>query len=367
MKMTTITAMDKKEITISIDGSLVAIPEGSTILDAARKAGVRIPTLCHHPALEPIGSCRVCVVEIDGFERPATACNTQALPGMAIATRSERLFNLRREVLKMILANHPLNCPSCPLSGNCELRGLAYEYDLSEYDLSEYRIKTESNPWKPFSTPILDYHPSRCILCGRCVKACAEIRGLGAITMTAQGARSVIRPVMMDPALPSRCISCGECMSVCPVNAIEERMATKKGRPWETKKTQTTCTYCGVGCQLDLNVVNNRVVGVTTRDGVGVNRGRLCSKGRFGYNFINSPERLNRPLVRNEAGELEETTWTAALTRVAREFLRIREAFGPQSLAALSSARCTNEENYLVQRLARQAFKTNSIDHCARL
>lgn len=367
MKMTKITSLIKKNIALTIDGATVAVPEGSTILEAARKIGVRIPTLCHHPALEPIGSCRVCVVEVEGVDRPATACNTQALEGMSVTTRSERLFNLRREVIKMIIANHPLNCAACPLSGNCELRDLAYEYDLSGFDTTEYRIRTENNPWKPFSTPILDYHPSRCILCGRCVQACAEIRGLGAITMSADGARSVIRPVMMDPGVTSRCNSCGECMRVCPVNAIEERFGTKKGKPWETKKVQTTCAFCGVGCQLDLNVVNGRVVGVTTRDGVGVNKGRLCSKGRFGYNFIHSPERLTRPLVRNEAGELEETSWSVALTKVAKGFLSIRDTHGPQALAALSSARCTNEENYLVQRLARQAFKTNNIDHCARL
>jgi predicted molibdopterin-dependent oxidoreductase YjgC len=365
--MTTQKDIKKKEITLKVDGIEVTVPEGTTILNAARKVGARIPTLCYHPALEPIGSCRVCVVEIEGVDRPATACNTSALDGMEVTTRSKRLFNLRREVIKMILANHPLNCAACPLSGSCELRTLAYEYDLSGFDTAEYRVETEDYPWEPFSTPVLDYHPSRCILCGRCVKACAEIRGLGAITMTAEGARSVVRPVMTDPAILLRCNSCGECLRVCPVNAIEAHSGGIKNKPWEIKKVQTTCEYCGVGCQLDLNVVDDRVIGVTTRDGVGVNKGRLCSKGRFGYNFINNGERLTRPLVRNEKGEFEETSWPEALNLVAKEFVRIRDTYGPRSLAALSSARCTNEENYLVQRLARQAFRTNNIDHCARL
>lgn len=365
--MTTKQILEKKTITLTIDGESVSVPEGTTILDAAKKTGARIPTLCYHPALEPIGSCRLCVVEIAGVQRPATSCNTKALEGMEITTRSQRLFTLRREVLKMILANHPLNCAACPLSGGCELRELAYEYDLSGFDAAEYRVKKDDYPWQPFSTPVLDYHPSRCILCGRCVKACAEIRGLGAITMTADGARSVIRPVMIDPAFLSRCNSCGECMRVCPVNAIVEHNAEPKNKPWEVKKVQTTCTYCGVGCQLDLNVVGDRVVGISTRDGVGVNKGRLCSKGRFGYNFINSPERLKKPLIRNAEGILVEATWNEALDKVASEFTRIKNTYGPQTLAALSSARCTNEENYLVQRLARQAFGTNNVDHCARL
>ncbi len=359
--------LEKKTVTLAIDGCPVSVPEGTTILEAAKKVGSRIPTLCYHPALEPIGSCRLCVVEIVGMHRPVTACNTKALEGMEITTRSRRLFEMRREVLKMILANHPLNCAACPYSGSCELRVLAYEYDLSGFDNAQYRIKGEDYPWEPFSTPVLDYHPARCILCGRCVKACAEIRGLGAITMTAAGARSVIRPVVLDPSFLARCNSCGECMRVCPVNAIEEHNAVIKGKPWEIKKVQTTCSYCGVGCQLDLNVVDDKVVGVTTRDGVGVNEGRLCSKGRFGYNFINSPDRLTHPLIRNEHGELVEATWNEALDLVASEFSRIKQEYGPQSLAALSSARCTNEENYLFQRLARQVFGTNNVDHCARL
>jgi len=353
--------------TVTVDGTAVDVPPGATLLDAAHRAGARVPTLCWHPALSPIGSCRVCLVEVEGIDRPATACNTQALHGMRIVTRSERLFRLRREVIKMILAHHPLNCTPCPRNGDCRLQDMAYEYDLTAFDFSEYLVKTEEFPWRPFSTPVLDYHPRRCILCGRCVKVCSEIRGLGAITMSGAGAQSVVKPVLADSRSPSRCISCGECLSVCPVNAIEERMGGKKGKPWETKKVQTTCTYCGVGCQMDLNVVGGRVVGVTTRDEVGVNRGRLCAKGRFGYTFIHSPERLTRPLVRNARGRLEPATWTEALTRVAREFRRLRDRHGPGSLAGLASARCTNEENYLFQRLIRQGFGTNNVDHCARL
>ena len=350
-----------------IDGHEISVPAGSTILEAARNSGIRIPTLCYHEALDPIGSCRICLVEIEGVDRAATACNTQALEGMNITTRSENLFNLRREIKKMILAHHPLNCAPCPKNGDCELQDLAYEYDLAAMDFNEYRIQTMEFPWEPFSTPILDYHPRRCILCGRCVKVCTEIRGLGAITMSGTGAKTIIQPVMADEESTSRCISCCECMRVCPVNAIEEQMGGVKGKPWETKKVQTTCGYCGVGCQLDLNVVNNKIVGVTTRDGVGVNKGRLCSKGRFGYTFIHSKDRLTRPLVRNKGGQFEETTWTYALIRVARELKRIKKESGPDSLAGLSSARCTNEENYLFQRLVRQVFGTNNVDHCARL
>lgn len=345
----------------------MTVPTGTTILDAARSVHIKIPTLCWHPALSPIGSCRVCFVEIEGVDRPAAACHTEALEGMTVVTRSERLFDLRREVIRMILAHHPLNCTPCPKNGDCSLQDLAYEYDLAVTGLADYRVRTEEFPWKPFSTPILDYHPQRCVLCGRCVKACTEIRGLGAITMAGTGVKTVIQPVMASEDAPSRCISCGECMRMCPVNAIEERMGGVRGKPWETSKVQTTCVYCGVGCQLELNVVDDRVVGVTTRDDVGVNRGRLCSKGRFGYTFIHSEDRLVRPLVRNDDGALEETTWTRALARVAHEFKRLKQEHGPDSLGGVSSARCTNEENYLFQRLVRQGFGTNNVDHCARL
>jgi predicted molibdopterin-dependent oxidoreductase YjgC len=363
----TTTIETRKKVKLEVDGKTVFAPEGATILEAARSAGIRIPTLCYHEALSPIGSCRVCVVEVEGVDRPATACNTQALDGMRIVTRSERLFNLRREVIRMILAHHPLNCSPCPKNGDCELQDIAYEYDLAPNDFGSYSIKTEEYPWKEFSSPILDYHPRRCVLCGRCVKVCKEIRGLGAITMAGPGSLAMIQPALADPESPSRCVSCGECMSVCPVNAIEERMGGGKGKPWETEKTATTCAYCGVGCSLELNVVDGKVVGVTTDDEAGVNKGRLCSKGRFGYSFIHSGERLSKPLIRNDKGELEEASWTKALSKVAREFRRTLAEHGPDSIGGLSSARCTNEENYLFQRFIRQAIGSNNVDHCARL
>jgi len=356
-----------KQVCLSIDGTKVNVPEGSTILDAARKTGARIPTLCFLPELRPIGSCRVCMVEVDDNDRPTSACNTEALEGMQVVTRSERLFHLRREVIKMVLAQHPANCAPCPKNGDCALQDMAYEYDVNLVETAKYNIRSEEVPWKPYATPILDYYPNRCILCGRCVRICTDIRGLGAITMKSDGANSVIQPVFSDADANSRCISCGECMRVCPVNAIDERLAHRHGKPWETTKVQTTCPYCGTGCQMELNVVNDRVVGVTTNNEVGINHGRLCSKGRFGYHFVHSPDRLTQPLMRDENGELKETTWSAALDRVAQEFTRIKQEHGPQALGGMSSARCTNEDNYIFQRFMRQGLGTNNVDHCARL
>lgn len=353
----------KRQINLSIDGMAVSVPEGASILDAARKINARVPTLCFMPELRPLGSCRVCMVSVEGTNRPAPACNTKVLEGMKVVTRSERLFNLRRGVIKMILAQHPPNCAPCPKNGDCDLQNMAYEYDLITAESAKYSIRTEEFPWKPFSTPILDYYPKRCILCLRCVSICSDIRGLGAIKLKSAGAKSLIEPVID----PSRCISCGECMRVCPVNAIDERLAHHHGKPWETKKVQTTCTYCGTGCQLDLNVVKDRVIGVTTRNDVGINRGRLCSKGRFGYHFIHSPDRLSQPLIRNKNGELKEASWPDAIDRVVQGFSRIGKERGPDALGGMSSARCTNEENYLFQRVMRQGFGTNNVDHCARL
>lgn len=354
-----------KPLSCIIDGTVYTAQRNQTILDVARAHGIAIPTLCYHPKLKPLGSCRLCLVEVQGTPTPVPACTTLVRDGMTVRTRTAASEALRRETLKLIFLRHPMNCAACEINGACQLQDLAHQYDINHTDLHTYSISGAEPESGPYSTPLIQYHSRRCILCGRCVQACVEITEVGAITFKGRGALTRIAPVEAKGNLRPECVSCGECMALCPVNALTEAMGKKKGKAWETRKVTTTCAYCGVGCQLELNAVGNTLTGVTAVDG-GVNRGALCSKGRFGYEFVNHPERLTVPLIR-ENGTWRESNWDEALTLVATKLAEIRTAYGPDAIGALSSARCTNEENYLFQKFVRGILGTNNIDHCARL
>jgi predicted molibdopterin-dependent oxidoreductase YjgC len=346
-----------KMVNLTIDNKPVNVPEGTTILEAAETAGIKIPTLCFHKRLNPIGSCRMCVVDIDGYAEPMASCATPVENDISVTTDSDRLFKIRQDSLKLILVNHPLDCPICDKGGECQLQDLVYEFgiDKVEYKVDGLLRKTD------YATPLIRYWPQRCIMCLRCVSACREIKGLGAIDIIDTGYDSQISPVNKD-----KCESCGECLKVCPTGAITENLSRYKGRPWMVNRVKTTCTYCGCGCQLELNVMDNRVIAVTTSDDRGTNKGSLCVKGRFGYEFIGSDQRLQTPLIK-ENGEFRKASWDEALTLVADRFTKIKNESGPDALAGLSSARCTNEENYLFQKLMRAVIGTNNVDHCARL
>jgi predicted molibdopterin-dependent oxidoreductase YjgC len=352
-------------IHLTINGRKVSALEGQTILQVARNHGIELPTLCYTEKLKPLGSCRLCVVEVEGIATPVAACTTQVSPGMVITTESHFLEKLRRETIKLILQKHPLNCPACEINGNCQLQDLVHAYDIGHNDLHDYSMRPVELDPEPYSTPLIKYHPQRCILCGRCIQACLEISEVGAINFKGRGTQARIAPVVPTSEFKPECISCGECMAVCPVNALTEAHSRKKGKAWETSRVKTTCTYCGCGCELELNFVDNKVVGVKSTGG-GVNQGALCSKGRFGYDFVNHPDRLTRPLIRRN-GELQPVHWDEALDFIANRFAETLQEDGPDSIAALSSARCTNEENYLLQKLMRGVIGTNNIDHCARL
>jgi len=352
-------------IHLTLNGKPVQALQGQTILQVARNNGIQIPTLCYTAKLRPLGSCRLCIVEVEGIPTPVAACTTQVTDGMVVATETLFLEKLRRETLKLILQKHPLNCPACEISGNCQLQDLVHAYDIGHNDLHGYYMRPIEFEPEPYSTPLIKYHPQRCILCGRCIQACLEISEVGAINFKGRGAYARIAPVVPTSEFKPECISCGECMSVCPVNALTEARTRSKGKAWETTKVRTTCTYCGCGCELELNVVDSKVVGVQSTGG-GVNKGALCSKGRFGYDFINHPDRLTKPLIKRN-GSWHEAHWDEALDLVADRFVETVHKYGPDSVAALSSARCTNEENYLLQKFMRGVIGTNNIDHCARL
>lgn len=354
-----------RRIHLILDGKPVLAREGQTVLEVARENGVRIPTLCYHEKLKPIGACRLCVVDIKGTSTPVTSCTTLVKEGMEVNTCSPFVENLRRETLKLLLLRHPMNCSACELNGNCQLQDLVFQYDITHQDLHTYDVAPVDFGETAWATPLITYHPRRCVLCGRCVQACEEITEVGAINFSGRGANAIISPVEASADFKPECVSCGECMAVCPVAALTETHGRPKGKPWETRKVKTVCGYCGCGCELELNVVDDQVVGVTPSDG-GVNNGALCAKGRFGYDFINNQDRLKEPMIKR-GGYWEEVNWDEALEYIADRLVDIREENGPDAIAALSSARCTNEENYLFQKFMRGVIGTNSIDHCARL
>lgn len=341
-----------------IDGKNITAEEGKTILEIARQEGIYIPTLCFMEKLLPIGSCRMCVVEVEGYENPVTACNTRAIDGMVIKTNTEKIRNMRKDILRFMLINHPLDCPICDKGGECLLQDLVYEYNV---DVQPYTTTATKKEYKEYSTPAIKYHPNRCVMCSRCVRTCREVVGRNVLDIVGNGIDARIEPVN-----PERCIACGECLEACPVGALTETVSPTKGRLWQIKRVPTICGYCGVGCSLELNVFDNKIIKVTTDINAGMNKGTLCAKGRFGYEFVNSPERLTKPLIRKN-NEFVETTWEEALSFVANKLTEIKNKYGSDSIAGLTSARCTNEDNYIFQKFIRAVIGTNNVDHCARL
>jgi predicted molibdopterin-dependent oxidoreductase YjgC len=343
-------------VKLTIDGKEVLAKENTTILQAARSAGIKIPTLCYHERLNPIGSCRLCVVEISGTSEPVQACETPVAEGIGVITHSDRLLHMRQEALQRLLAHHPLDCPICDKAGECKLQDLVFEYGIKT---EGYRApETRYEP--VYATPLIRYWPDRCVMCLRCVTACREIKGVCALDV------AEIEGKQQLTFYPDRCVSCGECLQLCPVGALTENVSPMKGRSFLVKKVPTTCTYCGCGCQMELNVLDNHVVSVTGKNAVGVNQASLCVKGRFGYEFIASDERLTKPLIKRD-GKFVEASWDEALRLVARRFTQIKKESGPDAIGGFTSARCTNEENYLFQKLMRAVIGTNNVDHCARL
>jgi formate dehydrogenase major subunit len=347
---------------LTLDGNKVSFQAGQTVLQVARDHGAPIPSLCHLDGCAATGACRVCVVEIKGARSLVASCTIPAAPGMEVWTRTEKVIQSRRLNIELLLSMGRHDCVTCEANGDCVLQSLAYEYRVETVRFA----RPESHYPTEAANPMIIRDFSRCVLCGRCVQACNEVQVNEAISHGFRGARSKIVTKGDQPYEQSDCVFCGECLQACPVGALVEKQAKGRGRPWEMQKVKTTCAYCGVGCQMFLHVRNGRVVKVTGDAQSEPNHGSLCVKGRFGYDFIHSPERLTKPLIR-ENGDFREAGWDEALDLVTRRFREIRQAHGPDSLAGLTSARATNEENYLMQKLVRAGFGANHIDHCARL
>jgi len=349
------------EIKLSIDGRDVTVPEGSTILQAAARLGIKIPTLCHLWELPPSSACRICVVEVEGSRTLVTACSYPASDGMIVKTGSERVLRARRVVLELILSDHPLDCMTCENAGGCTIQDLAYSYGLSGSRFEGERHHYPVDLSNPFI--VRDYN--KCIRCERCVRACAEIQEIDAIDYAHRGFDMKVCAPFDGGLKGSDCVFCGQCVQECPTGALVEKKARGMGRAWETNKVRTTCPYCGVGCQMWLYVKDGRITKSTAVRGAAPNKGRLCVKGRFGYDFIYSEERLKTPLVRDN-GTFREASWDEALNLIAEKFKAIIAEHGPDAIGGVSCSRSINEDSYQMQKLFRSVIGTNNIDNCAR-
>ena len=357
---------------VTIDQSSVEAVEGTTILEAARQAGIVIPTLCNHPDLHPTGGCRLCLVQIKGEARPQSACTRPIEEGMLIQTNTPRLRQGRRVILEMLLANYYQSRQTPDDGRENELLHWAKVYRVSarKHMASAPHVAIDSDP-----NPFIRVDLNRCILCTRCIRACEEVQGRFVWGLAERGMATHLIAGGDTGLLEARCESCGACVAYCPTGALDNKLSFGLGIP--DKKVTTTCTYCGVGCQLDLNVKDGKVIRVTSNPNAPVNGMHLCVKGRYGYDYIHHPDRLTRPRVREyllsgeprprDRGPWVEVDWETALTITARKLRETRDAFGGDSVGFLTSAKCTNEENYLMNKLARQVVGTNNIDHCARL
>lgn len=338
-------------VTLTIDGKTATVPAGSTILEAAQQVGIRIPTLCWLQKVSPTGACRICVVEIEGVARPMTACNTPVKAGIVVTTQSEKLRAIRKQIVELLLVNHPLDCPVCDAAGECDLQNICYELNVTQQPF----VAEDVNPPAINGWPLIQQVPNRCVLCEKCVKVCHETVGSSALFVNDKGDKSFI-----DKNL-DLCEFCGNCVSVCPTGTMISKTFKFKARPWELTKVPSVCTYCGSHCQVDINVKQGKVLRVTSEDGTTVNDGNLCIGGFFGHGYLDSPKRLTRPMIR-QGETLAPASWDDALKLVAD---KLREAKGP-AVAALGSARLTNEDNYLMQKFFRVAVGTNNLDSEAR-
>ncbi len=354
-----------QEVTLEIDGETVTVPAGTSLMRAAMDAGIQVPKLCATDSLEPFGSCRLCMVEIEGRKGFPASCTTPAESGMKVHTQTPKLQKLRKGVMELYISDHPLDCLTCAASGDCELQDMASVTGLREVrygaDGANHckSIKDESNPY-------FTYDPSKCIVCNRCVRACEEIQGTFALTISGRGFASRVSPGQDQPFMESECVSCGACVKACPTATLQEKTVIELGQ--SEHSVVTTCAYCGVGCGLKAEMKGNTVVRmVPWKDGK-ANEGHACVKGRFAWGYAKHQDRITKPMIRKSIHDAwQEVSWDEAIGYAASEFRRIQAKDGVDAIGGITSSRCTNEEVYLVQKLIRAAFGNNNVDTCARV
>ncbi len=358
-------ASDAHAVTLTIDGQAVTVPAGTSIMRAAALAGTSVPKLCATDSLDAFGSCRVCLVEIEGRAGYPASCTTPVSPGLSIRTQSDRLTQLRRGVMELYISDHPLDCLTCSANGDCELQDVAGAVGLRDvrygYDGANHQegCKDETNPYFTFD-------PAKCIVCSRCVRACDEVQGTFALTIDGRGFASHVAASANEEFLSSECVSCGACVQACPTSALIEKEVERIGTP--DRAVVTTCAYCGVGCTFRAEMRGEQLVRMVPWKEGKANRGHSCVKGRFAWGYANHRERILSPMIRERVDQpWREVSWEEAIGRVADEFRRIQATYGTRSVGGITSSRCTNEETYLVQKLIRQGFGNNNVDTCARV
>ncbi|MBU8913781.1 MAG: formate dehydrogenase subunit alpha [Spirochaetales bacterium] len=355
------------EIVLTIDGRTVNGRAGQTVLQVALDHGIHIPHLCHDPRITPTGGCRLCLVEIEGQRGLQTSCARLAEDGMNVTTETGEIARIRKTTLELLISEHRLVCTTCESDGDCLLQDYAYRYKVDEHRFPPIQLSVKHRNYTSGDKAIV-YDPTKCVRCQRCVKICQEVQGVSALTFRDRAGGTLVTTGFDLKLKDSPCETCGQCVSTCPVGALYETQAVGRGRAGDLDKIRTTCPYCGVGCQLDLNVHRDRgdIVRVTSPPGVIPNDGNTCVKGRFGIDFVGKSDRLKVPLIK-ENGTFREAGWDEALELVATRFAGIKEKHGADALAGLSSAKTTNEDNYIMQKFVRAVFGTNNVDHCARL
>ncbi len=352
-------------VTLTIDGVQVTVPQGTSVMRAAVDAGTQIPKLCATDSLEPFGSCRLCLVEIDGRRGFPASCTTPAENGMVVRTQSPKLADLRRGVMELYISDHPLDCLTCAANGDCELQDMAGTVGLREVRYG-YQGLNHLKDQADLSNPYFAYDPSKCIVCNRCVRACEETQGTFALTISGRGFASRVSPGESQPFMESECVSCGACVNACPTATLMEKSIIDAGQP--DHSVITTCAYCGVGCSFKADMKGNEVVRMTPWKDGKANEGHACVKGRFAWGYTTHKDRILTPMIRkNITDPWQVVSWETAINHAASEFRRIQQTYGNDSVGGITSSRCTNEETYLVQKLVRAAFRNNNVDTCARV
>ncbi len=352
-------------ISLEIDGHQVVVPEGTSIMRAAKQLGTSIPKLCATDSLEAFGSCRLCLVEIEGRRGTPASCTTPVEAGMIVHTQTQKLAKLRKGVMELYISDHPLDCLTCSANGDCELQDMAGTVGLRDVRYG-YQGDNHLNATRDNSNPYFSFDPSKCIVCSRCVRACDEVQGTFALTISKRGFESHVSAGIEDSFLDSECVSCGACVQACPTATLMEKTVIEHGVPEHS--IETTCAYCGVGCTFNAEMKGDQVVRMVPAKSGKANEGHACVKGRFAWGYASHKERILKPMLRSSIDDpWREVSWEEAIQFTAKKFRELQQEYGRKAIGGISSSRATNEEVFVVQKLVRAAFENNNIDTCARV